>query len=112
MNINPDAVPGEGWQKWRQFLVLLVAFLFIVVVASMLPTPGSWSDMRSDWLPPAIIAPTALCLMMANFRIYRRPGFLFKIQAVILWFLFGGIFAAAVCDLYESYQFFHAAKDG
>jgi hypothetical protein len=74
-------------------------------ICSLLPTPGSWSDSRSEWLPGAAMAFCAVSLFVATFRIYRRFGFVFKIQAAILWFIFGAVFIGALMTLYESFTF-------
>jgi hypothetical protein len=101
--IEPPDVPDKD--DWRSFFSLLIILFFAMMVSAQLPTPGSWSDGRSQWLPPAAIAITTVCLFVATFRIYRRPGVLSKIQSVILWLIFGVVLIAAIDSLYESWLF-------
>ena len=105
MNTVTDSMYGQGKQSWRQFMLLLLVFVVAMIVCGLLPTPGSWSDSRSQWLPPAVMGLTALSLFVASFWVYRRPGFIFKIQAVILWLLFGAVLIIAAYSVYESFTF-------
>jgi len=82
------------------------------MVASLLPTPGSWSDRRSQWVPGVVIAASMGCLFVATFRIYRKPGLVFKLQSVLLWLLCGGVFLAAIYSVYESFIFLREAHGG
>jgi F0F1-type ATP synthase membrane subunit a len=105
MEANIDSKQGGERRVWQPFLSYLVVFVFSATVCSLLPTPNSWSDVRSQWVPSAAIALLALCLIVASIWIYRRSGQVFKIQAIILWVVFGGVLIAAACDLYASIGF-------
>ena len=110
MNAVTDSIHGRSEWRWRQFCWLLLLFLLASMVSSLLPTPDSWSDIRSQWLPSAAIALTTACLFIATFWIYQRPGFVFKIQAVILWLLFGAVLIGAIYSLFESFAFLREVR--
>jgi hypothetical protein len=110
MNAVTDSTLRQDERRWRQFFWLLLIFLSAAMVSSLLPTPNSWSDIRSQWLPSAAMALTAFCLFVATFWIYQRPGYVFKIQAVVLWFLFGAVLAAATYSLFESFTFLREVR--
>jgi hypothetical protein len=105
MNALADSAHDQGKQKWRQFFSLLLIFIAAAIASSLLPTPGSWSDTRSQWLPPTAMALIASGLFVACFWIYCRPGLVFKIQAVMLWLLFGAVLVIALREVYESFTF-------
>jgi hypothetical protein len=85
--------------------LLLLVFFADMMICVELPTPDSWSDARSQWLPSAAMVVTVFCLCIATHWVYRRPGFIFKIQAVILWLLFGTVLAIATYGVYDSLMF-------
>ena len=110
MSAITDSTHSRDERRWRQFFWLLLVFLFAAVISSLLPTPNSWSDIRSQWLPSAALALTAFCLFVATFWIYQRPGFVFKVQAAILWLLFGVVLAATTYSLFESFTFLREVR--
>ena len=97
-----DLVSGATWLR---FLLLLFLFFAGGLTASLLPTPGSWSDLRSQWLPLVAMTLMNFCLLVASFWIYRRPGPVFKVQAVILWLVIGSALIAGLYGLYDSIAF-------
>jgi hypothetical protein len=97
-------------QNWQDFLWYILAFLLAGSICSILPTPGSWSDGRSQWVPAAALAPVAAALFVVTFRIYRRSGTTFKIQAVILWAIFGATLMASAFSLYDSVTFLREVR--
>jgi hypothetical protein len=99
-NSLPPAARG-----WRQFLLVLAVFFVTAFVSSLLPTPGSWSDVRSQWLPAAAIALTTLCSLIWSIQIFRRAGFSMRFQAFILWVLFAVVLCATIYSLFESFAF-------
>ncbi len=92
--------------RWGHFLCLLQIFFLASVVATSLPTPGEWSDYRSQWMPSAALATVSLVLCVATHWLYRRPSLLFKLQAIALWLLFGYMCGESLLPLYESATFF------
>lgn len=68
-------------------------------------TPGAWSDWKSQWFPSLILAPFSLALCVMTHRIYIRAGAAPKIQAIVLWFLFGGVFTDSICTLIVAQRF-------
>jgi len=110
MSVLIDSVLGRDKRTWRQFLLLLVLFLVDMKLCCCLPTPGSWSDGRSQWLPQAAAAVTAICLCIAVHWVYRRQGFIFKIQAVMLWLLFGTVMAGSAYGVYDSLTFLREVR--
>jgi hypothetical protein len=111
MEIVTDPRRDANGQVWRPFWSLLIVFLLGGLVCSILPTPDSWSDARSHWLPPAAVGLMAACLFIASFWIYRRSGMVFKIQALILWLLLGAVVIGATCALYDSFLFLREVRD-
>src|SRR5262245_28551543 len=109
MSTIPHFLRAERGKEWQQFLLFLGIFLVSGTVGSLLPTPGSWSDRGSEWVPGAVIAASMGCLFIATFRIYRKPGLVFKLQAVLLWFLCGAVFLAAAYSVSESFTFLREA---
>jgi hypothetical protein len=91
--------------SWLQFLALLVVLLLAIYFCGFPPRPGSLQHIHSQLQPSAIITLTVLCLFVASFWIYRRHGYIFKIQAIILWLLFGTTLFCAACSVYESYTY-------
>ena len=105
MNKGSTLIAQRGEQRWRQFWFLLLAFFVGGMICSELPTPDSWSDGRSQWLPDVAIGIITLCFIVATFWIYRRLGIIFKLQAVILWLFFGIVMIACIVSLYEAFIF-------
>jgi hypothetical protein len=105
MNAVTESKHSQDKRRWRQFFSLLLIFFLAGFASLLLPTPGSWSDVRSQWVPSVAMALTTSCLFIATFWVYRRIGFIFKIQAVILWLLFGVALIGLVCALINSFIF-------
>jgi hypothetical protein len=97
-------------QNWQHFFWVLVPLIIVYVIAGLLPTPGAWSDTRSQWMPVAVLAPASLALFIATHWIFRRDGRVFKLQAIILWTLFGFVFLVSVFTLYESAEFLREVR--
>jgi hypothetical protein len=106
------SVRAERGKDWQGFLLFVALYLIAMLVCSSLPTPGSWSDTRSQWLPSAAMVVCACALFVASLRIYRRIGLIFKAQALFLWFLFGAAFLVGVISLYESFTFLRVVRAG
>src|SRR4051794_6031298 len=98
-----------GRQAWQRFLVLILLFLLAILLASIAPTPDSWSDGRSQWMPAAITGLSALALLVATFWSYclKRVS---RMQAAILSFVFGAALIVAVFGLYESLLFLREVR--
>ncbi len=94
-----------GKRRWQPFLLLLLVFFAASSIAVALPTPGSWSDRRSQWIPAVALAVTALATFVAGHWIFRRRGVLFKVQALIVWGLCGVVLVGSISSLYESWVF-------
>ena len=84
---------------------LLAVFFLAFIASPFFRTPGSWSDVSSQWLPELLLAPISLAFCIATHWIYIRPGRAPKIQAATLWFLFGGVFIISVVGLIQSQLF-------
>lgn len=110
MNIGTTLISNQGERRWRQFWFLLLVFFMGGMISSELPTPDSWSDGRSQWLPAAAIGIITFGLIVATFWIYQRPGIVFKIQAVILWLFFGIVMVACIVSLYEAFIFLREVR--
>lgn len=110
MSEAADLISGRGERPWMRFLLLLFLFFAGGLIASLLPTPGSWSDVRSQWLPLAVMTVINFCLLIAIFWIYRRAGPVFKVQAVILWLIIGSALIACLYGLYDSFAFLRQVR--
>lgn len=91
-------------------MLVLSVFFIAAFVSSLLPTPGSWSDVRSQWLPPAAIVLTTVCSLIWSIQIFRRAGFSMRFQAFILWLLFAVVLSAATYSLIESLTFLREVR--
>jgi len=98
-------------QDWQQCLWLLLIFLVAFMIAACLPTPGAWSDRKSQWLGDAFFAPISFALFIATNWIFKRKGLVFKLQAVLLWLLFGFAFVTSTCGLFVSVSFLREVHD-
>jgi heme/copper-type cytochrome/quinol oxidase subunit 3 len=101
--IKRAASPAVG--NWRRFWKVLGAFFLANVFGSLIPTPNSWSDVRSQWMPAVVLAISSLSFLVATLWLYRKNK-LSPVQAGILGFIFSGVFALAASGLYESFLFF------
>jgi F0F1-type ATP synthase membrane subunit a len=110
MNTITDSTNGQSTGRWRPFLLLLLLFVVDTQICGLLPTPDSWSDGRSQWLPPVAMGVTVFCLCIAVHWVYRRPGFIFKIQALVLWLLFGTVLGMSAYGIYDSLTFRREVK--
>jgi hypothetical protein len=84
---------------------MLACFLVAALICIFCPTPGAWSDRRSRWFPDILLLLLSLCFFVATHWIYIRSLPHSKLQAAILWLIFGGIFIASLQSLYESQLF-------
>ncbi len=50
-----------------------------------------WSDGRSHWGEPFFMFLLSSGLAVATHWLYRRSGWLYKAQAIVLWMLFGTV---------------------
>lgn len=92
-------------QGWRQFFLVLGLFLGAFAFAREVPTPGSWSDVRSQRLPAALASSICVAFIVAVALTYSRGGPLSGFQTMVLCVIFGGIFAFMACELFSSVQF-------
>jgi hypothetical protein len=81
--------------------MFFVAFTF----AGVIPTPGAWSDSRSEWLPAIAVMFSALIFLFATHLTYWRGGPLTRVQAWLLSIIFGAVFVMVMPSLYESILF-------
>ena len=87
---------------------LITGFVIAYIACDAFPTPGSWSDVHSQWLPDLVRVPMAFAFCVATHWIYIRPEIEAKFEAVILWFIFGGGFTISVVRLIQSRLFLKA----
>ena len=96
---------AERGRGWRWFFFLLAMFFAAIFLTGLVPTPGAWSDVRSEWLNGA--ADTAVCIifLVAVVRGYFASGSLAGLQATLLGFIFAAFLAGAAFRLVESIRF-------
>jgi hypothetical protein len=92
-------------KKLLRSVLLIGIFLIVATLAGVCRTPGSWSDIRSQWFPDLLILPTAFALCIAVHWIYRKDGVFSKIQAACLWLLFGAALIGCMVNLIRSQEF-------
>jgi len=85
----------NGILLWKHALVLLCIFIFGSFIGLVLVPWTGWSDARSHWGEPLFIFLLSFGLTVATHWLYRKPGRLYKAQAVGLWMLFGVVAAVA-----------------
>lgn len=105
MHSTPSSLDLEPERAWRRFWLLLGMFFVASCFASLIPTPGSWSDTRSQWLSPAAMAFTALIFLFTAQWIYWRGGPLGRVQIWVLSVLFGAVLVLVVSSLWECIAF-------
>ena len=91
--------------SWRRFFLLLGMFSAAFVVACVIPTPDSWSDVRSQWLPAAVVAAVCIVFVITSAITYWRGGPLTGLQASLLCLIFGVILVLMARELFVSAHF-------
>lgn len=102
-----EAVPGRSW---RRFFLLLGMFFVAFCLSSFIPTPGSWSDVRSQWLGAAVVAIICVAFLVATARTYWSRGPLTGVQATLLCFIFGVVLVFMARDLFMSAMFLREVR--
>jgi len=74
---------------------LLLCGILAVLVSGLFRTPGSWSDVHSQWFPSLVRAASSLVLFLTTHWIYLRS----KPEAIALYLLFGAMFTVSLCSL-------------
>ena len=97
-------------KSWRRVFLLLGMFFSAVCVSSLIPTPGSWSDVRSQWLGPALIAAVCIVFLVATAHTYSIHGPLTGFQAVLLSMFFGVVLIFIGRELYVSALFLREVR--
>ena len=105
MNAPSTAFAFRPRHSWRRFWLLLGAFFVVLYLASIVPTPGAWSDMRSQWAAPAAIAFVALLFLFATHWTYWHSKAITRLQVWILSLLFGAVLVVVVFALRECIVF-------
>ena len=90
---------------WRRFRLLFGMFFVAFCVAGAVPTPGSWTDLRSQWLSPTLIAIVCLIFIITTAVTYWRGTLLTGFQASLLFSLFGILLAYMIRDVFVSIIF-------
>ena len=96
--------------QWRRFFMLMGIFFVASGFAWLIPTPGSWSDIRSQWFGTAWVAVLCIVFIIVSVRSFRRSGSLTGVQATLLCLIFGLIFVFAARELFVSAQFLQEVR--
>jgi len=99
MTTSPASVAIVPSHTWRRFFLMLGMFFVAFVVACELPTPDSWSDVRSQWMPAAVSVAVSIAFIVASTVTYWRRGPLTGIQASLLCVIFGAVLIFAATEL-------------
>ena len=105
MSTHPRASDILPRYSWRRFWLYLGMFFIGFAIAGLLPTPGSWSDTRSQWLPLVAIALIDVIFALSAGLDYHRHGLLSRSQISILSLLFGTVFLFTSLSLWECIAF-------
>src|SRR5438045_3965898 len=89
----------------RRSWLLLGIFWALSCIASFIPTPGGWSDIRSQWLPPGLIAFASLGFLFTAQWSYWRGGQVRDLQAWALSIVFASACVMAAASLWEDVTF-------
>jgi lysylphosphatidylglycerol synthetase-like protein (DUF2156 family) len=111
MRSHPESSDVAAHHVWRRFWLLLGAFFVASVFAGLIPTPGGWSDTRSQWAAPCAIALTAVIFLLTAQWEYRRRGLLSRLQVWILSALFTAVLILISFSLWESVAFLRSVSD-
>jgi hypothetical protein len=110
--VNGDVrhMTGRKLQSKRPLITtarLLVAGVIAITILSIFPlrTPGECSDSHSQWLPGLVLAFIFTFLFVAVHWIYIQPKPWSKVQAIVLWLLFGGFVGFLMLPLIDSQEF-------
>ncbi len=97
-------------RSWRRFFLLIGIFFVVSFIACQLPTPGEWSDIRSQWLPAALVAAICVVLIVVTAVTYWRGGPLCGLQASLLGLIFGLVLVFMLRELYVSALFLRVVR--
>jgi hypothetical protein len=111
MRSRPASCGAAVHHAWRRFWLLLGAFFVAFVLAGLLPTPGAWSDTRSQWVAPGAIALTAVMFLFIVQWDYRRRRLLSRSQVWILSALFAAVLVLISFSLWESVTFLRSVPE-
>ena len=108
LTTSEGAVPS---QSWRRFFLLLGVFFVAYWLSSFIPTPGSWSDVRSQWLDAAVVAVLCVVFLVTTARTYWSRGPLTGFQATLLCLIFGVVLVFMARELFVSAMFLRDVRN-
>jgi len=91
--------------SWRQFFAFLVTFFVAFSLGGLVPTPGSWSDVQSQWLDATVIGIICIAFLVATAFSYWVRSTLSDLQATLLTLIFGAVLVVVTRELYASAVF-------
>jgi hypothetical protein len=97
-------------QSWWRFFLLLGAFFVALCLGGLVPTPGSWSDVRSQWLGAAVVAAVCIAFLFVTAFSYWNRTTLTGLQATLLALMFGLVLVLMVRELYASAVFLRQVR--
>jgi thiamine transporter ThiT len=86
-------------------------FLVAFCLAGLIPTPGAWSDLRSQWLDAATAAVICIVFLIITARTFWKGGPLTGLQASLLCLIFGTILVLMVRELFTSMLFLQQVRN-
>jgi hypothetical protein len=63
--------------------------LALLIIITLIPTPGSWSDIHSQWLPDFLLIPWCVFIFYVAHKAFNTRGALAKTLAVSGWIFSG-----------------------
>ena len=111
MNASITSIDLKPQHAWRCFWLLLGEFLVALFLASIVPTPGAWSDTRSQWVAPAAAAIVALLFLFAAQWTYWHGRAINRLQVWILSLVFGAVLVAVAIELRDCILFLQSAPN-
>jgi hypothetical protein len=91
--------------SWPRFFLLSLIFFAAFCIAGLIPTPGAWSDVRSQWLTPLLTALLCVAFLIVTAWSYWKTKSLSGLQAILMALLLGTLLLFVVHDLSTCIQF-------
>jgi hypothetical protein len=88
-------------QRFLRFAPIISLVLLIII--TLIPTPGSWSDIHSQWLPDILLIPWCLFIFYVSHKAFNARGALTKTLAVSGWVFSGFCLIDSIVFLSDPY---------
>lgn len=91
---------------------LPILSLLVIVIPTSLPTPGAWSDVRSQWMPAvSLLIVLTLIAILSFFLLCRCSGWLKRVTGAAGLLLFTTLTPLMIAGFYEQVAFLDRAGE-